>query len=110
MFGGAAEVEFKDFTSSLINDEAATSEVQNTAVRIFGDNKVVKVRTPSLSGDDFAEYILKVPGCYAYFGTANPAKEGTSAAHHDSKFDIDEDALIQAVSLYTFYVLDYLNQ
>jgi len=110
MFGGIAEVEFKDFTSSLINDEAATSEVQNTAVRIFGDNKVVKVRTPSLSGDDFAEYILKVPGCYAYFGTANPAKEGTSAAHHDSKFDIDEDALIQAVSLYTFYVLDYLNK
>lgn len=110
MFGGIAEVEFKDFTSSLINDEAATSEVQNTAVRIFGDNKVVKVRTPSLSGDDFAEYILKVPGCYAYFGTANPEKEGTTAAHHDSKFDIDEDALIQAVSLYTFYALDYLNQ
>ena len=110
MFGGTAEVEYKDFTSPLINDTTATEEVQNTAARLFGQENVVKSRPASLGGDDFAEYILKVPGCYAYFGTGNPSKEGTTAAHHDSKFDIDEDALIQAVSLYTFYALDYLNQ
>ena len=110
MFGGTAEVEYKDFTSPLINDETASAEVQNTAARLFGQENVVKSRPASLGGDDFAEYILKVPGCYAYFGTGNPSKEGTTAAHHDSKFDIDEDALIQAVSLYTFYALDYLNQ
>ena len=110
MFGGTAEVEYKDFTSPLINDETASAEVQNTASRLFGQDNVIKFRPASLGGDDFAEYILKVPGCYAYFGTGNPSKEGTTAAHHDSKFDIDEDALIQAVSLYTFYALDYLNQ
>lgn len=110
LFGGSAEVEYKDFTSPLINDEAASAEVQKTAARLFGQENVVKSRTASLGGDDFAEYIIKVPGCYAYFGTGNPSKEGTTAAHHDSKFDIDEDALIQAVSLYTFYALDYLNQ
>ena len=110
MFGGTAEVEYKDFTSPLINDEAASAEVQKTAARLFGQENVIESRTASLGGDDFAEYILKVPGCYAYFGTGNPSKEGTTAAHHDSKFDIDEDALIQAVSLYTFYALDYLNQ
>lgn len=110
MFGGTAEVEYKDFTSPLINDEQASAEVQKTAAKIFGEENVVKSRPASLGGDDFAEYILKVPGCYAYFGTGNPSKEGTTAAHHDSKFDIDEDALIQAVSLYTFYALDYLNQ
>ena len=38
-----------------INDEAATTEVQKTAVRLFGEENVVKSRTPSLSGDDFAE-------------------------------------------------------
>ena len=110
MFGGTAEVEYKDFTSPLINDEAASAEVQKTAARLFGQENVTESRTASLGGDDFAEYIIKVPGCYAYFGTGNPAKEGTTAAHHDSKFDIDEDSLIQAVSLYTFYPLDYLNQ
>lgn len=110
MFGGTAEIEFKDFTSPLINDEKSTEEVQKTAVKILGEENVIKSRPASLGGDDFAEYILKVPGTYAYFGTGNPAKEGTTSAHHDSKFDIDEDSLIQSVSLYTFYAIDFLNQ
>lgn len=110
LFGGDAEVEYKDFTSPLINEQTSTEEVQKTAVRLFGEENVIKNRQASLGGDDFAEYIIKVPGTYAYFGTGNPVKEGTTAAHHDSKFDIDEDALLQSVSLYTFYAIDFLNQ
>ena len=109
MFGGTAEIEYKDFASPLINDENSTVEVQKTIEKILGADNVIKSRQPSLGGDDFAEYIIKVPGTYAYFGTGNPAKEGTTAAHHDSRFDIDEDALVQAVALYTFYALDFLN-
>ena len=109
LFGGEAEVEYIDFASPLINDQTSTEEVQKTAVRLFGEENVIKNRQASLGGDDFAEYIIKVPGTYAYFGTGNPAKEGTTAAHHDSKFDIDEDALIQSVSLYTFYAIDFLT-
>lgn len=109
IFGGDAQVEYKDFTSPLINDQTSTEEVQKTAIRLFGEENVIKNRQASLGGDDFAEYIIKVPGTYAYFGTGNPAKEGTTAAHHDSKFDIDEDALVQAVALYTFYAIDFLK-
>ncbi len=109
MFGGTAEVEYKDYASPLINDKDATAEAQKTAIRIFGAENVITEREPSLGGDDFAEYILKVPGVYAYFGTANPQKKETTLAHHDSSFDIEEDSLIQAVSLYTFYTLDFLN-
>ena len=109
-FGGSTQIEYKDFTSPLINDAAATAEAQSTTARIFGQQNLITDRQPSLSGDDFAEYILKVPGCYAYFGTSNPQKPETTAAHHDSKFDIDETSLIQAVGLYTFYALDFLNQ
>ena len=109
LFGGEAEVEYIDFASPLINDQTSTEEVQKTAVRLFGEENVIKNRQASLGGDDFAEYIIKVPGTYAYFGTGNPAKEGTTAAHHDSKFDLDEDALIQSVSLYTFYAIDFLT-
>ena len=109
LFGGTAEVEYKDFTSPLINDERATGEVQKTADRIFGDENVIRKCQPSLGGDDFAEYILKVPGVYAYIGTGNE-KKGTTAAHHDSNFDIDEDALVNAVALYTFYAVDFVNE
>ena len=40
--------------------------------------------------DDFAEFIIKVPGAYAYVGSGNPDKPETTVAHHDSKFDVDE--------------------
>ncbi|MBR3617304.1 MAG: M20/M25/M40 family metallo-hydrolase, partial [Acholeplasmatales bacterium] len=103
------EVEYKDFTSPLINDERASAEVQKTAAKIFGEENVVKSRTASLGGDDFAEYIKKVPGVYGFFGTGNPNKKNTELPHHDTRFDIDEDALINSVALYVSYAIRFLN-
>ena len=109
LFGGTAEIEYRDFTSPLINDPAATAEAQRTAVSLFGEEHVIRSREPSLGGDDFAEYILRVPGAYAYIGSANPEKPDTCVAQHNSHFDIDEDALTVASALYACYAADYLN-
>lgn len=108
-FGGTVDFEWKDFTSPLINDEQSTKEVQAVAKRVFGDDKVITQREPALGGDDFAEYILCVPGCYAYVGSGNPDREETTVAHHNSHFDIDEKALLVSTTLYATYALDYLN-
>lgn len=108
-FGGTAAIEWKDFTSPLINDSEASREVQATAIEAFGQEHVITQRKPSLGGDDFAEYILKVPGVYAYIGSGNAARKETTVAHHDSMFDIDEDCLTTAVTLYVLYTLDYLT-
>lgn len=109
LYGGTAEVEWADFTSPLINDATAAAEAQKTAAALFGAEHVITSRLPSLGGDDFAEYILRVPGVYAYIGSANPAKPDTCVAQHNSHFDIDEDALTVAAALYTCYAADYLN-
>ena len=109
LFGGTAELEWNDNTSPLINDPEATREAQKTAVSLFGEEKLIRERRPALSGDDFAEYILRAPGVYAYVGSANPAKPDTCAAQHNGRFDIDEDALTVAAALYTCYAVDYLN-
>ena len=109
LFGGSAELEWNDNTSPLINDPTATAEAQKTAVSLFGEDKVIRSRQPSLGGDDFAEYILRVPGVYAYIGSGNPARPDTMASQHNSHFDIDEDALTVATALYVCYSVDYLN-
>ena len=96
-------------TSPLINDPVSTAEAQKTAVSLFGEERVIRSRQPSLGGDDFAEYILRVPGVYAYIGSGNPDKPDTTVAHHNARFDIDEDALTVATALYTCYTVDYLN-
>lgn len=109
LYGGTAELEWKDFTSPLINDSLATAEAQKTAVSLFGEEHVIRQRKPSLGGDDFAEYILRVPGVYAYVGSANAEKANTQVAHHNSTFDIDEDCLSISAALYTCYAIEYLN-
>lgn len=108
-FGGTVDFEWKDFTSPLINDEESTKEVQVVAKRVFGEDHVITQREPALGGDDFAEYILTVPGCYAYVGSGNPDKPETTVAHHNSHFDIDEDAVLVSATLYATYAIDYLN-
>lgn len=108
-FGGNAEIEWKDFTSVLVNDEKSTQEAQKMAFRYLGKDKVITSRKPALGGDDFAEFIIKVPGVYGYVGTANPEKKETLVAHHDSMFDIDEESLKVSVGMYVMYSLDYLN-
>ena len=80
------------------------------AVSLFGSEHVITARQPDLGGDDFAEYILRVPGAYAYVGSGNPENPDTLVAHHNSHFDIDEEALPVAVALYTCYSVEYLNR
>jgi amidohydrolase len=110
MFGGTAELDWNDNTSALINDAEATAEAQKTAFSLFGPDHVITRRQPDLGGDDFAEYILRVPGCYAYIGSGNPANPNTQVAHHNARFDIDEDALTVAAAMYTCYPVEYLNR
>lgn len=109
LYGGTVSVAWKDFTSPLINDEQSALEAQRVAAKLIGEENVITSRTPALGGDDFAEYILKVPGAYAYIGSNNPEIPETTVAHHDSHFDIDERALAVAASLYTGYAIAFLN-
>lgn len=109
LYGGTAELEWNDNTSPLINDEQSALEAQKVAASLFGEDKVIRRRTPALGGDDFAEYILRVPGVYAYVGSGNPEKPNTIEPHHSCRFDIDEDCLTMEVALYSCYTIEYLN-
>ena len=108
-FGASVSFEWKDNTSPLINDKEATKEAQIVGERLFGKENIITDRPFSLGGDDFAEYIIKVPGVYAYVGTANSERPETLVAHHDCMFDIDEDSLTIMACLYAAYSIDFLN-
>ncbi len=108
-FGGEIAIEWQDFTSPLLNDKASTEEAQKVARDLFGAENVITSYPPSLGGDDFAEYILEVPGVYAYVGTGNPEKPETTVAMHNSHFDIDEDSLVVGTALYAAYAVAFLN-
>lgn len=104
-YGGSAEVIWTDFASPLFNDPRVCQEAADVVNRLWGEGRVVTDRELSLGGDDFAEYLLQVPGAYAYLGTGNPAIAGTQNPAHNGNFDIDEDTLTIGASLYAGFVL-----
>lgn len=109
MYGGSGEILWTDFASALINDPQVCLEAAEVTGLLWGDGRVVTDRKLSLSGDNFAEYILCVPGAYAYLGTGSPEKPGTLNAAHNGNFDIDEDALVLGAGLYAGYALARLG-
>lgn len=109
IYGGEAEIQYKDSTSPMINPPIPAKEVEKVAVSLFGRDNVITDRPYSLGGDDLAEFILRVSGTYAYVGSGNSDRPNTVVAHHDGLFDIDEDCLINSSLIEVAYTLDYLK-
>ena len=104
--GAESESVWTGICSALVNAPEACAEAQNVA-RELGFS-VVENRPLSLSGDNFSEYLLQVPGCYAYLGTANEALPNTLAGIHNSHFDLDESTLPMGAALYAACALRWL--
>lgn len=106
IYGGTADIVWTDITPPLINDPQVCGEAAEVAAALGGD--VVADRPLSLSGDNFAELQLCVPGAYAYLGTGNPDLPHTLISNHNGGFDIDEAALPLGIALYAGYALRIL--
>ncbi|HDR7792289.1 TPA: amidohydrolase [Bacillus luti] len=82
----------------VINNGYITKVVEESALHLFGSDRVVKLE-PSMGGEDFSAYLRKAPGCFIKLGTGNKNKD-TCYPHHHPKFDVDESALIYGVELF----------
>lgn len=105
IYGGSVEAIWTDFASPLVNDEQVCREAEDIVGQLWGEGKVITDRELALSGDDFAEYLLQVPGAYAYLGTGNASRPETLNPAHNGNFNIDEETLVFGASLYAGYVL-----
>ena len=76
---------------AVVNDARGGRDRARAAVRVVGEAKVVEPE-PTMGGEDMAVYFERVPGCFVFVGSANPAR-GLDQPHHSPRFDFDEDAL-----------------
>lgn len=109
MYGAEVEVEFRDYASPLINDKEISKFVSDISEDIVGIDNVIKDQSKKLGADDFAEFLLEVPGAYAQIGSRNEEFPYSCVAHHNELFDIDEKALLIATNLEVDYVLKKLK-
>ena len=82
----------KEFlTPAVLNDPVVTGLAREVAARIVGAEHVIQP-DPLTGSDDLAYFWQRVPGCYAFVGSAKP-EWSPAPAHHNARFDLDESAM-----------------
>jgi len=105
-FGAQANVNYRRLSAPLINDEKLSALMRDAAVQVVGAANVRHgVRT--MGGEDMAYFLERVPGCFAFVGSASRSR--ASSPHHSPTFDIDEDSLVIGSELLTLAAVKYLD-
>lgn len=102
-FGATSHYHFNDGYPALINNESVTQEVILAAQAVLGFNSITKYQT--LAAEDFAFFAERIPSCYFFLGAGNSQKN-CDYPHHHPKFNIDEEALISGMEIFTKLILN----
>ena len=92
MFGTNSSLTYTKLVFCVRNSEPSVSK----ALKAF---EAVSTGTRNqfriLGGEDFGYYTLSKPGCFIYIGCGSPGHDGML---HDSKFNLDERAMLVGAS------------
>ena len=99
------ELDYHEGTPATVNEKESTEMGIEVAKEVFKDG-FIEDYPQLMGGEDFAKYLLNIPGCFLLLGGAG--KKG-KIAQHNEKFDIDEDALLLGIEYFIKYSLKYLK-
>jgi len=106
-FGARVEIRYQRLSGPLVNDEGLTVLMRDVAAEVVGAANVRQgVRT--MGGEDMAYFLERVPGCFAFVGSA--PRGGPASPHHSPTFDIDEDSLVIGAELLSRTAVRYLER
>ena len=106
-----AEAELTDYTIAnykVENDAASSERCRQAVIKCLGPTGQGHYRG-TLSGEDFSEYLRRVPGVLAFVGTRNP-KIGATYAQHSCFYKIDETVLAKGSMVAAQYAIDFLAE
>ena len=93
----------------MVNDPVFTRNMLESIKKVVDEEDIVEIIEPTMGGEDFAYFLLEVPGTYMYLGTNNPEK-GIVYPQHNAKFDIDEDVLWKGSAVMAQGAWDWLEK
>lgn len=105
-YGATAELEYFTEVLPTVN-EASSSEIAARAVEKALGKEKLSTMQKVMGGEDFAFYLEKKPGCFAFFGIYNP-EVGAIHSHHNNNFNMDDSVLAGASGVYAQYAIDWL--
>jgi len=97
------EVNYSREFVPLVNDETLTSAALDAATDVFGEGRVRSDRDPMTASEDFARFLDRVPGCFAYVGNGE-----ASMPLHNPTYDFNDDAIPYGVRYFARLVRQQL--
>lgn len=106
-FGGDCVVDIPEGVPFVNNEPVLTNKISLLAERLLGKENVVAMPM-RMGAEDFSFYGHHCAASFFRLGTGND-KKGTTITVHNSKFEIDEDALIVGSSAMAKMAIGLLN-
>jgi amidohydrolase len=88
---GSATMDMVDGPPPVINDQEMTEKLRKAASEIIGAEHVREIEKPTMTGEDMAFFLEKVPGTFFFLPSFVDVDK--AYPHHHPKFDIDESVL-----------------
>ena len=108
-YGGSVEFEMDWGAPPVVNNDEMAAFAADCAKEVVGEDHVItSVEHPNMGGEDFAYYLAEVPGAFMFLSSSNPAK-GTDVAHHNPKFNVDEDVFWMGAATFVNIAEKFLN-
>ncbi|WP_025719901.1 M20 metallopeptidase family protein [Paenibacillus polymyxa] len=101
-YGGSYSSQFR-LGTPLINHEIGVELTLEAGKIALGSERIVVLDKPSLAGEDFALYVEKIPGAFAFLGIGDPSGNRTYPLHHP-QFDVNEAVLTSGSKLIVQWV------
>ena len=106
-YGAKVRIDIPAGYPSLYNDPALTNKAIEWAGHYVGVDNVRELDM-RMAGEDFSFYTHHVPGCFFRLGTNKDGKEFTAPVHN-SRFDIDEEAMITGMGMMAWCAVNGLK-
>jgi amidohydrolase len=107
--GATYNFEYEFGQPELINHDSMVDIIVSEAGKIIGEEKCIDLKDPVMGGEDFSEYLKIVPGAFFRLGTCDEAKK-TCISQHNSRFDVDDNALQTGMKIMAAAALHFLAQ
>ncbi len=85
--GVTASIEYERNCPPLVNSSSACELATGVARALLGDGGVVQL-PPIMGGEDFAYFLERIPGVFAFIGNGED-----SASLHNAAFDFNDQVL-----------------
>lgn len=105
-FNAEARFTFEQGNAGLANDPVCAELARQSVVEVLGEEAVGSYEG-TLSGEDFSEYLRRVPGVFVFVGCRNP-EVGAEHPQHSCYYEVDESVLVKGSMVAAQWALNAL--